>query len=193
VSSFDDILAEALEETPAPPEETLAAIRHLGETLRNKDNLIERLELALKQAKEERAEISRKSLPDLLLGAGFREFTLEDGTGFELVEGVSAGIPKDMKDAALDWINASGNGGLIKTKVVAAFAKGDEARAREEAERLKAVADTVTLDRDVHYQTLQKFVKELLAAGVDVPADLFGIFHYREVLPKKNGKRSKKS
>jgi len=141
------------------------------------ENLIEELEQALSAQKEDLRALTEEDLPNAMAEANLTEFTLDTGEKIQIKHDFDVGIPAERKPEALDWLDAKGYGGLIKTVVAVPFGKGDLSRAQELALKLlKAKYEGVVLNRDVHWQTLKAWVVESARATPPrpVPSDLFG-------------------
>lgn len=121
-------------------------------------------------------EVTEGTLPDLMTEIGITEMKLEDGTVLTLSEDVQAGISEVNRSAAHQWLVAHGFGALIKTSVKVEFGAGDRDEAVSLADELAADHEAVQLDEKVHPQTLKSFVRERLAAGEQIPMDLFSVF-----------------
>lgn len=141
------------------------------------------VERAVKAAEDELAfnkaqlrELTEVELPDVMAEVGITEMTLDDGTVVTIKEAVQAAITEANKQAAFQWLVQHGFGSIIKTAVSVEFNAGHRDDAVELANELAARQTEVRLDEKVHPQTLKAFVRERLAAGDEVPMDLFSVF-----------------
>lgn len=97
---------------------------------------------------------------------------------------VSANIAADWdperRAAAFEWLVKSGNGGLIKVQMKAAFARGDRKlferamKAFRKSLGKKADSVTVEINEAVPHGTLAAFVRTELEQGHEVPLQLLG-------------------
>lgn len=139
---------------------------------------VESAEAILKQHKAAALRTKREDIPTLMQEVGIDAIRLEDGTEVSVKEDCDARISEVNRDAAHAWLADHGFGGLIKTKVVVEFGRGEHVAAVACANTLREENDNVQLDEVVHPATLKAFVREQLAAGAAIPADLFGISPY---------------
>ncbi|MFL9694719.1 hypothetical protein, partial [Aeromonas veronii] len=58
------------------------------------------------------------------------------------------------------WLEDTDNDGIIKTKVLAEFGRGEMEDAKKAAEAIIEAGYDATITRDVHYQTIQAFGRE---------------------------------
>ena len=136
------------------------------------------LEAQLKEAKKLKLKLEIEDIPALMEEVGLKELTLESGQKILIESDFKASITKKNKAAAINWLNKNNFGGLVKTFVSVPFGRGEHDVALATVEELSSQFTDVTLEENVHPQTLKSFVKEQLTAGKSVPMDLFGVFTY---------------
>lgn len=129
---------------------------------------------ALKDAKERERVIREETIPSAMQELGIEKLTLDTGQTLKVGQEVYASIPAAQKPVAFQWLNDHGFGGLIKVEVAAIFGKGEADQARKLSEELSVQGLSVEMHEDVHPQTLKAFLKEQIAAGNDIPLELFG-------------------
>lgn len=174
---------------PAPEdhnEDLLTQISQTVDQLEELDQNIQTQEDALKQLKEQRRRVATEVLPAMLTEAQQSELTTMSGCKVTLKHVVKATFPKDHADrsSAIAWLDGNGHGSIIKTKLVANYAR-DEREALAQVEQMLAEQGVdAAVDETVHPQTLTKFVKEMAASGHAVPKELFGVYEYDEVKVK---------
>jgi len=104
-------------------------------------------------------------IPGLLHEAGLESATTDDGTKETIRREVS--ITSDDKPALYDWLKGHGYGDHVKT--VLAFGKG------EFTDDFRLVLDEAGASyqekEDVHYQTLNKIVRDAIDAGGELPPE----------------------
>lgn len=144
-------------------------------------------------------ELETQIIPDLMFKAHMDEFTLTGGTKLIVQDILTGSIPsktsiescddpvqqhelEQRRKAAFDWLRKNKAKDLIRATLKAEFGAGDAATARKYQQELAKKGYKVTADENVHPQTLNKFLREKIAAGAQVPQDTFSIF---------NGKRAK--
>lgn len=157
--------------------DALRELTMLCQQLRNAERELAVLDEQWKAKKEQLRQLSEEDIPALMTELGVKKITLETGELVEVRGGVEASIPKEdlvKRAEAFAWLEDNGHGGLIKTVVVTQFG-------RDELEQAKALLDQIVettgkvaiMDRSVHPNTLQAFIKERLASGEAVPLELF--------------------
>ena len=158
----------------------LQRIVKLATHMANQATTVESLEKQLKDAKADLRRIETEDLPELMREVGLSSIDLADGSRVEVLEEVDCSITEARRDAAHGWLVDNGFGGLIKTQVITAFERGEIEAAFEYAQQANAAwpEHPATLKDTVHPATLKSFVKEQLAAGADLPYDLFGVRPY---------------
>ncbi len=146
----------------------------LARALVDADGSVEQAELNLKEAKERARVLREETIPSAMQELGLEELKLDTGQKLSVKQDVYASIPTAQKDAAFQWLEDNGFGGLIKVEVAADFRKGEADAALELFKELQQRGLQVGFDQSVHAQTLKAFLREQLAAGTNVPLDIFG-------------------
>lgn len=146
----------------------------LARALVDADASVEQAEVNLKEAKERARILREETIPSAMQELGLEEIKLDTGQKLSVKQDVYASIPSAQKDAAFHWLEENGFGGLIKVEVAADFRKGEADAALELFKELQQRGLQVGFDQSVHAQTLKAFLREQLAAGTNVPLDLFG-------------------
>jgi hypothetical protein len=130
-------------------------------------------------------------MPNMMDELGMKEFKMIDGRTISIDPKVNASIKEENRPAAYKWLEEKDFDGIIKTKVIAEFGKGDIETARKALDTLHDAGYGATMDRSIHAMTLTSFVKERLGAGDELPP-CFSVFEFKEAKIKKP-KASKKS
>lgn len=146
----------------------------LARALVDADGSVEQAELNLKEAKERARILREETIPSAMQELGLEELKLDTGQKLSVKQDVYASIPSAQKDAAFQWLEDNGFGGLIKVEVAADFRKGEAENAMALFKELQERGLQVGFDQSVHAQTLKAFLREQLAAGTNVPLDIFG-------------------
>jgi len=115
--------AQAVEKKE-PTENDLKAISSLARQKLELEAKVEQEEAALALTKESLRLLTEVSLPKAMEAVGMKEFKLIDGSTVTIKQDVLASIKKDNQDAAFEWLDAIGQGGIIKTEVSMPFARG---------------------------------------------------------------------
>ena len=157
-------------------DEELSGIAGLAQQLLDVQKEIENTKLKLKDLEELKRSISENALPEALQAANLSEIVLADGTKLSVSEFYKGHISEAHRPAAVEWLMANGHGGLIKNEVTVKFGKDEDDRARSTVQSLQQQGLSPNVKQGVHPQTLNAFVKEQLTGGMDLPADIFGIY-----------------
>lgn len=145
-------------------------------------------EAALRACQERVRQIEEFTLPEMMREAGQTLLRTVDGETVELTETLHASIPAANLPGALSWLLEHGQAAIIKRKMELAFGK-DEAEKADRALAIILEAGYTPKDtQSVHPQTLAAAIRELLAAGVDVPLELLGA-HVRSIAKVKPAKK----
>jgi hypothetical protein len=136
-------------------------------------------EEALKAAQVKLRDIAEHKLPEYMDSLGLEIFKTKKGLMVNIKEKVRASISADNKPKAFSWMEGNGFGGLIKRTVIVGFGRDQSAQAKELTDKLKEEYPTTSFEQKVETSTLQAFVREQLAAGSDIPVDIFGVFRQR--------------
>lgn len=147
--------------------EAVSALKEAAQAVEDANN-------ELKEAKKKELTIREETIPGMMQELGFEKIKLESGEEVSCKQEVYCSIPKDCKYQAFEWLEENGHGGLIKTEIKVSYGKGELEEAIELESRLATEGLRPSLAQNVHAQTLKAFVKEQLAAGNDLPLELFG-------------------
>lgn len=179
-----DLAAAAEEAKVAPGQSSANEVQRavdLGVAMLKAETEVQRLERELSEAKEAYRKLEMGDLPDLMKEIGLTMFKMPDGSVFELVEDVQCGISEERRPAAHAWLAANNYSGLIKTELKMTFGKDEMDKANEIQGVVSEHGAVVDRKEAIHAARLKSFVKEQLAAGVDIPFDLFGIHPFDRV------------
>lgn len=174
---FDDLGDAAVQAEPA----TLERLTILAQNSRDLEREIgdRTVELAELQAKYDK--IMRDQIPTIMEELGMAEFKLTDGSVVSWKEDFRCGLTDERKPVAFAWLEEKGFDGIIKTKVLSEFGKGEMERAKEAQAALEKAGFGASLDRSVHPMTLKSFVKEQLEEGNSaLPMETFGVFPFKQ-------------
>jgi len=153
---------------------TLDEMAALARALVESDASVDAAEANLKEAKERARILREETIPSAMQELGLEELRLDTGEKLSVKQDVYASIPKGHEDAAYSWLEVKGFGGLIKVEVKTQYAKGESDDALELYSELTARGLQAQYTQNVHAQTLKAFLREQIAAGMNVPLDLFG-------------------
>ena len=152
----------------------LTELTTLARALIDADAAVEQATLALKAVTEHARCLREETLPGALQELGVERLDLDNGMAITIKQDVHGSIPAANKDEAFQWLTDHDFGGLIKVNVTSKFGKGEMPQAMELWNELDARGLVCALDQSVHPQTMKAFLKEQIAAGNNIPLDLFG-------------------
>lgn len=158
----------------------------LAQLLEDHRSTVEELKAELKSAEEAMRRVEREDLPELMRELGLTEIRLDNGAVVTVKEDVDTRISAANAPAAHAWLVEHGFGGLIKTAVAVTFGRGEHDAAVAVRDSLAQQYPDVSLDEKVHPSTLKAFVREQLAAGQPIPADLFSVYPYSKAVIKRS-------
>jgi len=153
----------------------LGRISVLADKMHDLDKERAKAELKVKQLVEQHRQIAEEQLPELFEQVGMSELKTRSGLPLKLKNKVRTNISKARKPAAIAWLDANGQGGMVKRSVIIDFDKtqGDKVEAL-----LRLIGRSWKNNRtelDVHSATVKAFVVRQLKEGKKIPFDVFGI------------------
>ena len=172
----------------APTDEELKTVGELAHEQLRLEKLMEEQEEVLRTIKDQLVDIREFKLPNAVEKFGFSEFKLKDGSSVVIKEEVYAGITDENKPAAFEWLEKTGNDGIVKNEVKCPFGKGQDQEAKLLVDLLNNHGYSFTNSRTIHAQTLKAFVKHQMEDGNPVPLDIFSV-HIKRVSNIKQPKR----
>jgi hypothetical protein len=159
------------------------------DTLQRLTRMIDTMLLAetqLRIAEEEAAKVkaffvklTQQDIPALMQEVGFEQIKMKDGRYLTLKEEISCAITAVKEQACFNWLRDNGFGTYVKCNLIVPF--DDPQAAAVEAARFEAELVPVALKEAVNPASLKALLKERLAAGYEVPMDLFSVFPYNVV------------
>lgn len=174
-----DAFEEAADNTAAS-EDSLLKISRLAEKQVALEHQLETLEQEQKKIKRELMQVAQVDLPEAMDEVGMGTFTLSNGFGVEVADGVDARITEKNRPGAHAWLSENGHGDLITKEVKAQPDREDQETYEKVVTALSEYGVPFDVKEAVHHSRLKAFVKEQLRKGVAIPEDLFGIFNYRK-------------
>lgn len=165
-----------------------------------------KLDKELAEKMEQIRKLETVDLPEAMDSCGAKQLPLLAGGFLEIKKIIKASLPslgaiqsqKDPEkkqemqtklDDGLDWLRKNGAESLIKNFLSFEFDKGQDNVVGEFVERADELGISHLRETNVHSQSLEKLIKEKMAAGVAVPKETFSIFTGRKaVIVKKKSK-----
>lgn len=159
-------------------EDALQRIVAMATLLNEQKSAVAALEEALSEAKQNLHRTQREDLPELMKELGLQEIKLRDGSTVEVKNELDIAIPAANRDATYAWMVDNGYGGLIRSECKITFTASERARALACYEDLATRRYPVTYDEKIPPQTLKAWAKERIAAGDELPAEMFRLNPY---------------
>ena len=169
----------------------LTRIVELANTLVAAIETVGKLTDQLDEAKKVQRTIETEHLPELMRELELTSVVLENGMKVTLSDEIDCGITVANQKAALRWLDDNSFGGLIKTKLQAAFNRDDREVALDISDQVgglirgSGIEASCEVVESVHPATLKSFIKEELSKGTPIPFDLFSIHPYSKAKIKK--------
>jgi hypothetical protein len=179
-AEMSEIDFEADSKTVVATDEQLKTISALAKRMKELTDDVNRCKQALNIAEKKLTQIVNRDLPDAMSAAGLESFKTSDGLNVSIKGDVYASISKERRDEAFAWLEEHGFGSIIKKTVECPFSAGQDDAVAALVESLKKQEVDYAVSEGVHTNTLKALVREQLAAGKDMPFELFGIFQYKE-------------
>ena len=165
--------------TDKPNMDGLALLSQLAEDLFDAEAEVNRLEAEKKVAQGKVKNLSEFTIPDAMETLGIEVVVTKSGLRVEVENRLSAKKLTHRHAAALDWLRANDQAGLIKTVVGVPFSAGSEGDADELVEQLSGEGLAAIKSVEVHHSSLAAAIKQMLKEGIDVPLDLLGGYQRR--------------
>jgi hypothetical protein len=141
------------------------------------DEKIAQMEEDVKTFKKQQHYLRTAVIPDLMAELQMTEMVVR-GRKIKVEDFYSGSLPKDYdkRETALAWLKAHGGESLIKTELKVPFAKSQHNEALALKDDLVKSGHNVSMDENVHTQTLLAFVREKVRNGDDIDFDALGIY-----------------
>lgn len=189
---------EDLEKAPDPIDPQSNAgqrVAKLVDDLGAKAIELKRLEGQVEALKAEIKNTKDVVLPRLMRELGSETFGTANGVMVTIKKMIHTSLPASDKGrlaAAIKWLESNDHGAIVKYAAQVSFKKGDGPtekafKAYMEAFDRRPFID-VAVEQWVEPATLNKAVREMMDAGVDVPKELFGVYDHDTVEIKKGKK-----
>lgn len=160
-------------------EDALKRLSDLAHRQLELEREIGRLEYQIKELGKHHRKISEEDIPSLLDETGLSEIRLSDGTKVLVKEDLRVSTTGKHRDAINRWLEETGHDDVIKDEVVAQFGKGEGERAAMLMRAAAEFTDATTRKRYVNPQTFSALLRELMAAGEEVPLEELGAYIQR--------------
>jgi hypothetical protein len=162
-------------------EEKLTTLAKLANKLKTTENEIAELERQLKGKKDIADQLSNIDIPEYMAELGLSSFALKDGTKLAVKPILDVRLPKGMEDEADRWLESHGHGGMVKTKIDVTMSKLST-KIKQIKEALDKLNIPYEVQKTIHYQTLNKWEREMEQEELVIPEEIFSIFRGNKVI-----------
>lgn len=159
----------------ADQKDVLGRISRLADEMHQADKDIAEATLRVKKLVETHRQIAEEQLPELFQQVGMSELTTLKGLPLKLKNKVFTNISKGRKPTAIAWLDANGQGGMVKRCVIIDFDKTQEEKVEALLRLIGKGWPNNRTELDVHGSTVKAFVTKRLKDGEDIPLDIFGV------------------
>ena len=164
-----------LRDDTADQTDVLGRISVLADEMHQTDKDVAAAELKVKKLKETHRQIAEEQLPELFEQVGMSELTTLKGLPLKLKNKVFTNISKGRKPPAIAWLDANGQGGMVKRCVIIDFDKTQEDKVAALLRLIGKGWPNNRTELDVHASTVKAFVTKRLNDGEEIPLDIFGV------------------
>lgn len=156
-------------------QDILGRISVLADEMHSLDKQTAEAELKVKKLRETHRQIAEEQLPELFEQVGMEELKTRSGLPLKLKNKVFTNISKGRKPNAIAWLDANGQGGMVKRSVIIDFDKTQEDKVMALLRLIGKGWPNNRTELDVHASTVKAFVVRQLAEGQEIPLDIFGV------------------
>lgn len=122
-------------------------------------------------------DLSETELPDAMLSVNLAEFKLTTGYRIVIEPIFSVRLPKGNVNAADEWLDNNGHGGMIKHVIQVELPKDLSNEAKYGLKRgLKELGFSYEELKTVHWATIQAWANEMKKEGELIPEEIFNVF-----------------
>lgn len=195
IDIFDNFEIEETAEEKA----TLEYLTTLGEEATALANEMDRLDDERNQLNVRFRHLTEKEMPRCLTELGMNNFTLKDGTTYQLKETISGNLDKAPDRAfAVDWCERHGLDELFTVDLGLTFPKGGHNEALELKGALEERGLAVNFKEGIHHATFSKHLREMHKENMErlengeyvepIPFAELGVYHGTKAEIKKKKK-----
>lgn len=162
--------------------DTLDTILELGDRLQAFKQRLQEQEDAVSETKNQIRQLEEIDIPQLMDERNLEELRLNSGKKIQVKDFIQARIKN--ANAAFQWLQDTGNSGIIKNEIKVTLDRGQDDRAEMIKEDLKTRGVLFDHKQTVHPATLKAFVTEALSNPElrdQLPREDFGVYESRKV------------
>jgi hypothetical protein len=109
------------------------------------------------------------------------QFKLITGHTIEVEPFLRVSYPKDRIEEVDRWLQKHGHKGLVKRQLIVVIPREDDPKkANPIIAAIKKSGYAIVDKKDIHYQTLNKWGREMDENGEVIPEDVFGVYRGRQ-------------
>jgi hypothetical protein len=172
-------------------EDLLVRIAETAKLQIEAEEIVQRCEHELKEAKQRLKFIDETQLPELMVEAQQKRLVTADGIQVDLKEDLYARVKEDKNEEAMQWLRDNNLAAIIKNGLTIYFGKNDDEFAERVIELLKGFERQIPFERKetVHWRVLENSLNELLDdSDIEVPKDLFNYYERKKTKLKVSSK-----
>lgn len=151
------------------------------------ENSIFEAEAHVQRLKKQRKTLSQNDMPLLLAQSGITELKLSDDDDdyhIQIQDKFKATPSKENMPAVVDWLKEQQSADIVKSVVSVDFTQNEGDSLVKAVALLKEAGFDVKIRFSIHYQTLQKFIREWERTCSEdkerIPDNIFGIYRFKE-------------
>lgn len=133
----------------------------------------------MKAIKAEYDTLTGETIPDLMDELGIPKLSISDTQTIEIQDKINASLSNGNAEAGCDWLEAQGDGALIRRSVGYNFNNKEGELAQKVIDAMAELGVEADVKRTVHHSTLSAYVRNKLKDGEEVPFDILGVFSRR--------------
>jgi len=160
-----------------PANNQLTEIADLGKDFVDTNNEIQYLEGRLADLKKKFNRLSTEMLPYAMQQIGMTSFEIGNRYTIKTQPVLVVKADKEKMQEIDSWLDEHGHAGMVKFKLEVYLPKTvDKEVIGELQDQIEAFGFEYALTKSIHYQTLNKWSREMDESGEVIPMDLFDVY-----------------
>jgi hypothetical protein len=157
--------------------DNLTKIANLGNYFVSLNREIEDIEAELSRKKKEFNRLSTETIPEVMRNVGMTAFQLGNVFKISIKPVLVVKLDKDKVDAADSWLDKHGHSGMVKNHVEVFVPKDIDKERLEDLKRgIEALDFDYSVNKAIHYQTLNHWAREMNENGEVIPEEIFNVY-----------------
>lgn len=163
-AAMQQVMQDAMDDAATPPDEDrIAAIARLAQEHKVITDRMEKGSELLKKLAKDKELLEAVKIPAAMKDAGLKEYVTATGLEVATKEIVAGSLTEPKRVEGLKYLRELNAGGLIKSQLSLAFAKGQEKLQQKALAALAKIGLPVEAKETVHAQTLCAWVREYIS------------------------------